>query len=99
MTGSARTSDVQLHIGESRAYNFWIPGPREDACPGMTRLNRFDKAGRAKTYFANSFERRVAAATARIMSGCMPSSAISTASAAAVVPPGEVTFWRSVAEG
>src|SRR5450756_1264978 len=48
MTGSARTSDVQLHIGESRAYNIWIPGPREDACPGMTRLNRFDKAGRAK---------------------------------------------------
>src|ERR1700722_4745046 len=21
---------------ESRAYNLWIPGPREDACPGMT---------------------------------------------------------------
>src|SRR5712672_3225556 len=33
---AARTSDVQLHIGESRANNFWIPGPREDACPGMT---------------------------------------------------------------
>ena len=34
---------------------------------------------------------------ARIISGCMPSWPISTSSAAAVVPPGEVTFWRSVA--
>ena len=32
-----------------------------------------------------------------VISGCRPSGAISTASAAAVVPPGEVTFWRSVA--
>ena len=29
---------------------------------------------------------------------CMPSAPISTSSAAAVVPPGEVTFWRSVAD-
>src|SRR6266404_593906 len=32
----ARTSDAQLRIGESRANNFSIPGPREGACPGMT---------------------------------------------------------------
>ena len=51
-----------------------------------------------ENYFANSLERRVAAATARVSSGCMPSFPISTSSAAAVVPPGEVTFWRSVAE-
>ena len=50
-------------------------------------------------YFANSFERRVAAATARIISDCMPSGPIKTSSAAAVVPPGEVTFWRNVAVG
>ena len=37
-------------------------------------------------------ERRVAAATARVNSGCIPSFAISTSRAAAVVPPGEVTF-------
>ena len=49
---------------------------------------------RAKTYFASSFDRFVAAATARIISGCMPPSPISTSSAAAVVPPGEVTFLR-----
>ena len=36
---------------------------------------------------------------ARVISGCMPSPAISTSSAAAVVPPGEVTFWRKVADG
>ena len=38
-------------------------------------------------YFANSFERFVAAATARIINCCRPSGAISTSSAAAVVPP------------
>src|SRR5215470_7383 len=46
---------------------------------------------------ASSRERRVAASTARLMSCAMPSAAISTSSAAAVVPPGEVTFWRKVA--
>ena len=46
---------------------------------------------------ASSRERRVAAATARLSSGCKPSSsAISTDSAAAVVPPGLVTLRRSV---
>src|ERR1700687_3025683 len=49
-----------------------------------------------KSYFASSFERLVAAATARVSSDCMPSGPISTSSAAAVVPPGEVTFWGSV---
>jgi hypothetical protein len=29
--------DVQLHIGESRAYNFWIPGLRACIHPGMTK--------------------------------------------------------------
>ena len=38
-----------------------------------------------------------AAATALVISGSTPSSPISTSSAAAVVPPGEVTFARSVA--
>ena len=52
----------------------------------------------AKSYFANSFDRCVAAATARIISAACRLSPISTSSAAAVVPPGEVTFWRSVAE-
>jgi hypothetical protein len=50
-------------------------------------------------YFANSLERRVAAATARVNSDCRPSGPISTSSAAAVVPPGDVTFWRNVAAG
>src|SRR5262249_47220970 len=45
---------------------------------------------------ASSRDRRVAAATARFMSGPNPSAAISTSSAAAVVPPVEVTFWRRV---
>ena len=40
---------------------------------------------------------RVAAAIALVISGSRPSSAISTSSAAAVVPPGEVTFCRSAA--
>ena len=53
--------------------------------------------GEIGAYFARSFERCVAAATARVISVCMPFGAISTSSAAAVVPPGEVTFWRSVA--
>ena len=47
--------------------------------------------------FARSFERRVAAAIARVISVASPSWPIRTSSAAAVVPPGEVTFWRSVA--
>ena len=42
----------------------------------------------------SSRERRVAAATAAFISGSRPSFAISTSSAAAVVPPGEVTFLR-----
>ena len=45
----------------------------------------------------SSIERFFAASTARVRSGCRPSSAISTDSAAAVVPPGEVTFLRSTA--
>ena len=52
--------------------------------------------GRQVRYFASSRERRVAAATAlRISSGRPSFSAISTCSAAWVVPLGEVTFWRS----
>src|SRR6202008_652800 len=51
---------------------------------------------RGGSYFANSFDRAVAAAIARIISGCRPSFPISTSSAAAVVPPGEVTFCLSV---
>ena len=43
----------------------------------------------------SSRERRVAAATALFISGAKPSLPISTSSAAAVVPPGEVTFSRS----
>jgi len=46
---------------------------------------------------ANSRERAVAAAMASLMSRMRPFGRISTASAAAVVPPGEVTFWRNVA--
>jgi len=54
----------------------------------------------ANCYFASSFERRVASARpARVISDCSPSLPISTSSAAAVVPPGEVTFWRKVAGG
>ncbi len=45
----------------------------------------------------SSRERFVAAAIAFSISGSRPSAAISTPSAAAVVPPGEVTFWRKVA--
>ena len=39
----------------------------------------------------------VAAAIAFVSSGWNPFAPISTSSAAAVVPPGEVTFWRRVA--
>ena len=46
---------------------------------------------------ANSRPRRVAAAIARSITASRPSGLISTPSAAAVVPPGEVTFWRKVA--
>ena len=48
-------------------------------------------------YPASLRERSVAAATAFFKSGGRPSSRISTSSAAAVVPPGEVTFSRKVA--
>ena len=48
---------------------------------------------------ASSRERFVAAATARVISGSSPSSAISTCKAAQVVPLGEVTFSRSVPAG
>src|SRR4051794_26623873 len=41
----------------------------------------------------------VAAAMALVISGSRPSAPISTSSAAAVVPPGEVTFWRKVEAG
>src|ERR1700744_2729321 len=53
--------------------------------------------GGGRDYFPNSFDRAVAAAIARVMISCMPRSPINTSSAAAVVPPGEVTFWRKVA--
>jgi hypothetical protein len=33
---AASNYDVQWHIGESRANNFWIPGLRLMAHPGMT---------------------------------------------------------------
>ena len=46
---------------------------------------------------ANSRERAVAAAMAWLISRMRPFGRINTASAAAVVPPGEVTFWRNVA--
>ena len=46
---------------------------------------------------ASSRERVVAAAMALVISGASPSFAISTSSAAAVVPPGDVTFCLSVA--
>ncbi len=62
---------------------------------GLTRFlyaNRNPLRSKTLCYFANSFERRVASATARVISDCKPSLPISTASAAAVVPPGEVTF-------
>jgi hypothetical protein len=49
------------------------------------------------SYPANSRERAVAAAMASLKSRTKPSGRINTASAAAVVPPGEVTFWRKVA--
>jgi hypothetical protein len=45
----------------------------------------------------NSPARRLAAATALIISGVNPSAAINISSAAAVVPAGDVTFWRSTA--
>ena len=48
---------------------------------------------------ASSLLRRVAAAMARVMSGCSASSAISTFRASKVVPPGEVTFSRSCDAG
>src|SRR5712675_2672216 len=38
MTGSARTSDVQLHIGESRDSGF---SPAD--CPGMTNANQIER--------------------------------------------------------
>ena len=68
--------------------------------PAMTKWRGFTVqylGKRLRNYFANSFERFVAAATARSSNGWKPSSPISTPSAAAVVPPGEVTFWRNVA--
>src|SRR3954469_14824030 len=46
---------------------------------------------------ASSRERLVASITALVSTGSRPSSPIRTASAAAVVPPGDVTFCRSVA--
>jgi len=46
-------------------------------------------------HFANSFERFVAPATVRVMGDFRPSGPFGTSSPAAV-PPGEVTFRRSV---
>ena len=62
-----------------------------------TRNRKDRSAGSEAATSPSSFDRFVAAAIARIISGCRPSSPISTSSAAAVVPPGEVTFWRNVA--
>src|SRR3546814_1188217 len=47
----------------------------------------------------SSLLRAVAAAMARVMSGCRPSSAIRIFSASSVVPAGEVTFSRSLEAG
>ena len=54
-----------------------------------------DGGGRGD-YVASSFDRAVAAATARSSSGWNPSGPISTDSAAAVVPPGWVTVGTEV---
>ncbi|MHC2291504.1 hypothetical protein ACVIJW_007374 [Bradyrhizobium barranii subsp. barranii] len=69
--------------------------------PSLVELRRTSRFAHPTTpaYFASSFDRFVAAAIARIISSRRPGSPINTPSAAAVVPPGEVTFWRSVAEG
>ena len=45
----------------------------------------------------NWLERRAAALTARRIISAKPPAPISTSSAAAVVPPGEVTAWRKAA--
>ena len=73
------------------------PGPTTTFRMGRPKKGRAQHPGHVgidgrENYFASSFERRVAAATARVSSDCMPSGPISTSSAAAVVPPGEVTF-------
>jgi predicted thioesterase len=71
----------------------------EAATPAASSMSRLSASASGRVdYFASSFERRVAAATARVSSDCIPSGPIKTCSAAAVVPPGEVTFCRSVAE-
>lgn len=46
---------------------------------------------------ASSRERRVAAAIARVNNSSKPPGPINTSRAAAVVPPGEVTFFRKTA--
>jgi hypothetical protein len=63
---------------------------------GVARISRCIASGKI-IQPANSRERSVAAAMASLISLVRPLARIRTASAAAVVPPGEVTFWRSVA--
>src|SRR5258706_12825282 len=65
-------------------------GPRAHPSFEARRRQRAPQDDGGKNYFASSFERRVAAATARVSSDCMPSGPISTSSAAAGVPPGQV---------
>src|SRR5204862_8337410 len=66
-----------------------------DALPISQRRQFHGRLGRRHP--ASSRDRLVAAATAFSISGSIPSAAISTDSAAAVVPFGEVTFCRKVA--
>ena len=72
--------DARLHRDESSAPN-----------EGRSKA-RHSRSGAIQP--AKSLPRLVAAATALVISGSRPSVPISTSSAAAVVPPGEVTFCR-----
>ena len=80
-----------IHVLWISTKKTWMAG----TSPAMTKWRGFTVrylGKRLRNYFANSFERFVAAATARSSNGWKPSAPISTPSAAAVVPPGEVTF-------